>query len=32
MFSNPSYWRKARSRMLTPKNIKRLLGGKGKKR
>ena len=32
MFSNPSYWRKARNRMLTPKNIKERLGGKGKKR
>ena len=32
MFSNPSYWRKARGEMLTPKNIKRILGGKGKKR
>jgi hypothetical protein len=32
MFERSGYWRKARGRMLTPKNIKRLLGGKkGKK-
>ena len=31
MFERSGYWRKARGRMLTPKNIARLMSGKGKK-
>ena len=31
MFDRSGYWRKARGRMLTPKNIARLMSGKGKK-
>ena len=31
MFERSGYWRKARGEMLTPKNIARLMSGKGKK-
>ena len=31
MFDRSGYWRKARGEMLTPKNIARLMSGKGKK-